>query len=87
MSIRVTIEQTPGRKFRRELLISRIETVETNESLHDEVHRYAVEYRGGGQRTWAEAEFNHRWGDDLLTLVSEAVDALGGRGDAAELDR
>lgn len=87
MSIRVTIEHPSG-AFKRVLEISRVDgsprpdrvDPATAEAAANRVEDYEVKSLRGA------ATFRHRYGDDLLTLVSEAIDALGGRG-GSELRR
>lgn len=82
MSIRVTIEVLPatGRPVgaQRYLTISNLNDAVPLVRDHDQVDRYEVALSNGRLRT-AEATFKHRFGDDVLTLVAEAITALGYR--------
>lgn len=78
VSIKVTIEHKGG-MFHRVLNISRSQLDERNGDNPEAVNRY-IAALSNGDRIVAEGIFEHRYGDDLLTLVAEAVDTLGGRG-------
>lgn len=79
MSVRVTIDIADGSAF-RQLEINRI----TNLGVHgsptqdicDMVSEYEVIRWGGGRPELARAKFSHRYGDDVLTLVTEAISSL-----------
>lgn len=68
--------------FHRELVIENIDKVPENRD-HDHLSTYAVELkvvdpRNGNRGRRDTAVFKHRYGDDLLSLVQEAIIALGG---------
>lgn len=92
MSIKVTIEHPSG-AFKRVLEISRVDgsprperaNPETAEAAASRVEEYTV-LLANDWRNVGRGVFSHRYGDDLLTLVHEAIDALGGRG-GSELRR
>lgn len=81
MSIKVTIEHPSG-AFQRILEIERITGQYADHALRDpdKTDQYTVWLSGGSPRIERGGDFSHRYGDDLLTLVAEAIDALGGRG-------
>lgn len=83
--IRVTIEGV-SLPFRRILEIENLDGPQPSPRDHSAIHTYGV-VLNTPRRQLAESSFEHRYGDDLLTLVSEAIDALGGRGDSMELRR
>lgn len=96
MSIKVTIQGGPANPadgrwpFTRILEIDRIESGNPRDVFdHDAVNTYSVALRNTVEPSlsFPRAGFQHRYGDDLLTLVSEAIDALGGRGDTQKLHR
>jgi hypothetical protein len=68
--------------FSRELVIENIDMVPENRD-YDHTSTYAVELkvvdpRNGNKGHRDTAVFKHRYGDDLLSLVQEAIIALGG---------
>lgn len=68
--------------FSRELVIANANMVPEHRD-HNELNRYIVELktvypRNGNKTTLDVATFTHRYGDDLLSIVHEAIDALGG---------
>lgn len=86
MTVKVTIEyvQEGDTLARRFLTIDRSES-DQGKNDHDEVYNYDVKLAGG--RFQRSSVLAHRYGDDILTLVSEAIDSLGGRGGAKEMRR
>jgi hypothetical protein len=83
VSVRVTIEQSPGRSFHREILISRVTNLGVEGSrthdIRDMVSSYDAEIIGGRPAAQPSAvTFEHRYGDDLFMLVAEAIAAFGG---------
>lgn len=88
MSVKVTIGHYPGQSFSRELIISRVSNVGIQRNdigfdIADMVSEYEVvlnngTHSDGTTRQQGVAFFPHRYGDDLLVLVTEAIAALGG---------
>jgi len=81
MAIRVTIEHGEG-AFARTLIIYRqgppdIHNVSPEVDVHEMVSTYTVEV-WSGHRQVDEGTFQHRYGDDLLVLVTEAIASVGG---------
>lgn len=76
MSVRVTIEHGDG-NFRRQLTIHR---TETRGEGYDARHLYEVTQWGG--RRAATTNFEHRYGDPLSVLVTEALAAISTHPDA-----
>lgn len=83
VTVGVLIEQHPGGSFRRELLISRVSNndviAEPGNDPLDLVSDYEVVLGSGRGRNDDRATFQHRFGDDLLVLLTEAIAALGGK--------
>ena len=72
-----------GPGFSRMLQIENLESTVPMERFPQDVHRYRATFVGMTKRRDegpVEAEFEHRYGDDVFTLIAEAIDALGGRG-------
>jgi len=79
MSVKITIENHPNGNYRREILVSRIANgPNPAPDAYDNVHTYEAVLTGGGDS--GRATFQHRYGDQLPTLMAEAAAALDDAG-------
>lgn len=82
MSVKITIEHPSG-AFRRILEVSRVSEKPNFNRLNreaDDVDEYYVKVLNSPEGQPREtATFPHRYGDDLITLTMEALEALGGK--------
>ena len=66
--------------FTRTLEIENIDEAVPTYRDNGLVSRYRVRTVTNNIDTYLEAEFEHTYGDDVYTIVAEAIDAIGGRG-------